>query len=333
MGQGNPGVKRVLVVGMPRSGTTWVGRVLAAALGTELLDEPDNHFVSPYAFRVKRRLEQGSYPRLRANDDAPEYASLWNRAFGIEANGLRLPAMEARRRISRELLQRTKPTDVTRAIAGTMRPRVALHIAERLAVPEQPPAHARAVVVKSVYAALAVEWIGARCAPRVVVVLRHPLNVLSSWVELGWLVDDPLEPLEARLRLELAQRYGTPSPSTRWSRLERAAWLAGALTSALGDLGDVPGQRVLVTHESLSQSREEGFHRIVSELELGWDPRATRLLSDLDRPGGGFDTTRVSGDVEHAWRARLSPVQVREARSILDAFPAGQPWQVNGNER
>jgi Sulfotransferase domain len=322
-------MKRVLVVGMPRSGSTWVGRVLAAGLGTELLDEPDNHFVSPYAYRVKRRLGQGSYPQLCVDDEAPDYAALWRRAFAIESEGENF-GLRARRRVSRSLLQRTEPAHVTGVLAGTVQPRPALRVAERLAVPEQPLAGTRAVVAKSVYAPLAVEWLSALCAPRVVVVLRNPLNVLSSWVQLGWLVDDPLEPLATRLQAELAARYDAPRPTPQWSALERAAWLAGVLTSALADLGDVPGMRVHTTHESLTRSRSEGFRRLVRELDLEWDRRAEQLLVDLDRPGRGFDPTRVSSELEDAWRTRLSPEQVHAARSVLGAFPAGNAWPTDG---
>jgi hypothetical protein len=318
---------RVFVVGMPRSGTTWVGRILAAALGTELVDEPDNHFVSPYAYRVKRRLAQGSYPRLGADDEAPGYGALWTRAFALDNEEPSL-ATRARRRVSRDLLQRTAPVHVTRALAGREQPRRALQVAEYLAVPEQPDDDTHAVVVKSVYGVLAAEWIDALCTPYVVVVLRNPLNVVSSWVELEWLVDDPLEPLAPRIQTELAARYGAPDPAPGWSPLERAAWLAGALTSVLAELDDVPGRRVHATHEMLARRGEAAFRGITTELGLEWDPRAAKLLADLDRPGRGFETTRVRSDLEEAWRTRLSTEQVREARSILDAFPAGRRWPI-----
>ena len=38
---------RVLVAGLPRSGTTWVGEVLGRTAGARYLHEPDNHLVRP----------------------------------------------------------------------------------------------------------------------------------------------------------------------------------------------------------------------------------------------------------------------------------------------
>jgi hypothetical protein len=315
-------MNRVLVVGVPRSGTTWVGRVLAAALETKLLDEPDNHFVAPYAFRAKRRLAQGSYPRLRIGDEAPQYESLWRYAFALKTRTASRISFRARRRLSRDLLQREQPDHVNRTLTRKQRPHAGLRAAELLAVPEQPQRQSDTVVVKSVYAALSLEWITALCTPRVVVVLRNPLNVLSSWLELNWLRNDALETLARPMTEELAARYKAPLPLEDWSRIERAAWLSGALTSVLADLGDEPGTRTVVTHELLCRDPRQGFRAVVDGFGLEWDPQADRLLAELNRPGRGYEVTRIAEQLEDVWRARLSPEQVSEARSVLEHFPA-----------
>ncbi len=71
--------RRVLVAGIPRSGTTWVGRVLGQARGACYVHEPDNHLVRPQAWWVKRRL--GAYPRLLPGQPAPDYERLFRVAF------------------------------------------------------------------------------------------------------------------------------------------------------------------------------------------------------------------------------------------------------------
>jgi Sulfotransferase family len=315
-------MNRVLVVGVPRSGTTWVGRVLAAALETKLLNEPDNHFVAPYAFRAKRQLAQGSYPRLRIGDEAPQYESLWRYAFALKTRTASSTSSRARRRLSRDLLQREQPDHVNRTLTRKQRPHAGLRAAEWLAVPEQPQRQTDTVVVKSVYAALSVEWVTALCNPRVVIVLRNPLNVLSSWLDLNWLRDDALETLARPMTEELAARYKAPLPSEDWSRIERAAWLSGALTSVLADLGDEPGARTVVTHERLCRDRRQGFRAVVDGFGLDWNPQADRLLTELNQPGRGYEVTRVAEQLEDVWRSRLSPEQVSEAHSVLEHFPA-----------
>src|SRR5207237_10167784 len=79
-----PAGARVLVAGLPRSGTTWVGEVLGRTAGARYLHEPDNHLLRPEAWSAKRRL--GPYPELRPGGDVVSgevggYERLWARAF------------------------------------------------------------------------------------------------------------------------------------------------------------------------------------------------------------------------------------------------------------
>jgi len=120
------------------------------------------------------------------------------------------------------------------------------------------------------------------------------------------------------------ERYDAPPPSPQWTPLERAAWLVGALTSAISDLGDKPGRRVVVTHEWLTETGEKGFREVAEALGVDWDSAAASLLRELDRPGRGFETARTRADLKEIWRSRLSPEQAGQARRILDAFPAGR---------
>jgi hypothetical protein len=315
---------RVLVVGIPRSGTTWLARILAAAVGAEVLDEPDNHFVSPYAFRVKHRLGQGNYPRVRAGDEAPEYGSLWRAAFAHEGRR-RAAAERARRALSRRLLAREASAHITRTLTRTEAPHPGLRAAAALALPEQPALGGDAVVVKSVYAGLSLDWIASFSAPSIAIILRHPLNVLSSWLELDWLGDDVLETLDLPLQEELAARYGVPLPAPDATTIARAAWVSGALTSALADVGAVRDGPVLVTHEELCRSPHDGFRAIVDRLRLDWNVEAERLLAELNRPGRGYETARVAQGLEDVWRRRLSREQAREAMTVLEHFPL-DPW-------
>src|SRR5581483_1257337 len=71
---------RILVIGPPRSGTTWVEQVLGRAAGARVVHEPDNETCSPFALRAKATL--GRFPVLAAGDRAPlAYFELWSRAF------------------------------------------------------------------------------------------------------------------------------------------------------------------------------------------------------------------------------------------------------------
>ena len=71
---------RILVIGPPRSGTTWVEQVLGRAAGARVVHEPDNETSNPFALRAKTSL--GRFPVLAPGDPAPPaYFDLWSRAF------------------------------------------------------------------------------------------------------------------------------------------------------------------------------------------------------------------------------------------------------------
>src|SRR5579862_5634574 len=69
----------VLVVGLPRSGTTWTESVLGTAVGASTVSEPDNEKLSAPAISAKRGL--GRFPVLTPGDHAPRYERLWRWAL------------------------------------------------------------------------------------------------------------------------------------------------------------------------------------------------------------------------------------------------------------
>jgi hypothetical protein len=313
----------VLVAGIPRSGTTWVARVLAGTLGGMYLEEPDNHFRFPYAFRVKYGMRRGEYPAVSVGESVDEYEVLWAQAL----SGTSAPfgwVQRARRRVAGGLLASLSAAEISATIAGRSPASPKLRTVERLAVPERAPRDGDHLVAKSVYAPLALEWIAERFEPKVVVVIRHPLNVVSSWRALGWLEragDDMLDELDPRAKDDLASTLGVPAPNREASALTRAAWLAGALTSSLVATAAGHPAWNLVSHESLCERPRDGFSQLASALGLRWTDEVGRQVDAMNRPGEGFDIGRVASELPEVWRHRLTTEQAEEALDILRRFP------------
>jgi Sulfotransferase family len=313
----------VLVAGIPRSGTTWVARVLSQTVDATYLEEPDNHFRFPYAFRAKYRMRRGEYPRVSVGELPSEYEVLWREAFA------RAPAtlgswQRARARVACHLLRSASAAEVSAAIARRSSARLKLRAVEQLAIPERTAHSGEHLVVKSVYAPLALEWIAERFEPKVVVVIRHPLNVVSSWRALGWLAragDDMLDELDPRAKDDLASILGVPAPNREASALTRAAWLAGALTSSLVATAARHPAWNLVSHESLCERPRDGFSQLASALGLRWTDEVGRQVDAMNRPGEGFDIGRVASELPEVWRHRLTTEQAEEALDILRRFP------------
>lgn len=316
---------RILVVGVPRSATSWVGRVLGATRGATYLGEPDNHEHCPFALRAKRRLSRGFYPMLTPTDEAPDYERLWQTALAGPPASERGWWARARDRGASRLLSASSSDDVLRAFRGPGMP-VRLRLADAVAVPERPDEVGGALVVKSVHAQLALEWIQARWPVEVVVVLRDPLAVVSSWQDLGWLDEsaahDALDELDAATSRLLAERYGVMPPGAEESRLARATWLIGILTSVLVEGLSRHAEWRRAEHETLCVDPHGGFRTLADGLGLQWSDDVDRLLEEMNRPGRAYETNRVAGDLQEVWRSRLDAGQIAEARSVLETFPA-----------
>ncbi len=325
---------RVLVVGVPRSGTSWVGRVLGSTRGATYLGEPDNHEHNSFGFRAKLGAPGWFYPAPVG--EAPEYERLWRTAFGLEPSPGSLQGVVDRVRdaVSLRLLHSVSGAQLLRVMqrpeAGRGFARARLLAAATLAVPARPSRITPSIVVKSVHAPLSVEWVVDRVSPvQVLVVLRHPLNVLSSWLELGWLADDsdPLAELEPEVRDRLAARIDVAPIEDDVSPLARAAWLVGALTSALSAAAERHAWQ-FVTHEWLSEEARARFPTVAERLGLTWADEVDGLVASLDRPGTGYEVMRESAGLADIWRSRLTDAQVAEAVPVLERFRLGS-WATS----
>jgi Sulfotransferase family len=319
---------RALVVGVPRSGTTWVATVLARGAGAVYLGEPDNHLRFAYAFRAKRSAGQRQYPSLApglAGEKADALARLWECAFAPSPRG-RVAAF--RRRSANRLLTLAGRRTILRVLGGSPERSPVLAAAVVLAVPERPAASDGSLVVKSVYAPLTVEWIAGRNDARIVVVLRHPRNVISSWLELGWIRTRGSDPVTTAFKpsvaRELADRFGTPVPES--SRLARSTWIVGVLTCALEEACRRNPSWVRVVHEELCTRPTEEFPLVAARAGLGWSEAGDMLLSETNRPGHGYEPARVSAEMPDAWRTRLGASELREIDAVLERLPL-ESWQ------
>jgi hypothetical protein len=316
------GTKRVLVVGAPRSGTTWVGRTLGHASGAGFVREPDNPINHPFAIRAKRAL--GRFPVLSPGDPAsPDYERLWTCAFdatysmALPVRVLRHLRLRAARRVVRmgslEPLRSPFP-DPKSALPFRLR------MAGRLGFPLSRPPLTKHAVVKSVFAALALEWIHDRWQPEITIVLRDPLNVIASWVELGYshigLYRHPLV-VDRYLR---RWRIEPPDPSA--SPLASVAWQVGFLTCVLEDLAERHPDWRVVVHEDLCQDPVRRLRELCGDLGLEWTSAAEDFVSRSNRPGKAYATNRVARELPDSWQRRLQSEQVEEILPVLARFPS-----------
>jgi len=307
----------VLVAGLPRSGSTWTAKILAAAPGCDAVMEPDNEKTSAPAISAKRGL--GRYPVLAPGEEAPAYRDLWTWALSGRRDGRAA-------RLGDRLLHGADARELEELVSG--RPAVRTRLAARLGKLRGPVsvttgAHCR-TVAKTVHACLSLEWLADEFSLEVVVVRRHPANVLASWLELELPDSDRHLELHQAVRSRFMERWDVPPPGP--TPLERAAWQVGLLSAALDEAVRSNPRWHVRSHESLCRDPLPEFRRLFDDTGLEWGDQPEILLAEGEQPGAGFSLHRRAEELPDAWRRRLDESQVSTLRRVLARFPVDDWW-------
>jgi hypothetical protein len=300
-------LRPVVIAGLPRSGTTWTMRVLGTSPGAIRIPEPDNEDKYPAAVHAKHRL--GRYPCLVPGQQARDYRTLWAWILSGALEDWR--SLQARRILGLGA--------ATRIFEGHMD--FASWVAATLSRNPRPgPAPTVPVVAKSIHAQLSLEWIANEFDITTLVLLRHPANVLASWMEVQ-LKDGRNSTLESHpeVRSRYTDRWGVAPPGDE--PIERMSWRIGLLVAALEEAVSRHPEWHVRTHEQLCTDSVATFRTLYADLGLEWCDATERFLVDNDTPGEGFDTKRVASELSSSWQRRLDDDQLATLRRILAGFP------------
>lgn len=304
------GTRPLVIVGVPRSGTTWTHEVLARGAGVVSVPEPDNENWRSVARHAKSRV--GRFPLLVPGEDDGRYRDLWEWAISGARSSRRDQVV---RRILGPVLYR-------RLHDGRFDPAPLLG---RSLDRDPRPADRRPgrVVVKSVHVQLALEWLVSVFDVDVLLVFRHPADVLASWIEVDLLEgeDTANAPLESReeVRRRYTDRWGVLPPGP--DRIERMCWRIGLLQAALEEAASHHPEWHRRTHELLCSDPAREFRQLYEELGLTWTPRTDKYLDSHNAPGTGFQIKRVASELPGSWRNRLNDRQLDVLRTTLARFP------------
>jgi hypothetical protein len=302
----------LLLVGIPRSGTTWTMQVLGADPNLHPLLEPDNEGTSAPAIWGKKAA--GRFPALQPGDHDERYRELWSWILEGAPRNLRL-------RLAAQVLRPVQPPGRTRFLQGrrvplmTMAGAIARHPGSGT-----PSEHGnQRLLVKSVHAPLALEWLAEEFDIDVLVLLRHPGNVLSSWLTLN--LNEQFIRLEENpaVRTRLLSSWGVTAPGP--DPLERMIFSIGVLSTALEAAVSRNPRWLIRTHEQLCSDPGQEFKKLYADLGLAWSEAVEGFLVGNDRPGEGFLTQRVAAELPDNWKRRLTSHQVAVMQRVLSQFP------------
>lgn len=277
----------ILVTGMHRSGTTWVGKMLSASGEAVYIHEPLNPLHAPglFGYPVDRY-----YFRITEANEAeilPEFC----RTLGF------------RYRLVPQLRVTRSPKAVKNALGDMLRFSVGRMLHRR-------------PLLKDPFAVFSIPWFVDRFDAEVVVVVRHPLATVSSLKRLGWEFD----PAEV-----LSRSPGdTLQPTGAYELVEQGALLWRAIAeTALENRASFPRVRI-VRHEDLVENPIAGFADLYGELGLSFNQRARRRVERSTsqrnpREAAVADIHQIELDSRASllnWTRRLTSEEVASIREL-----------------
>jgi sulfotransferase family protein len=323
----------ILVTGMPRTATSWVGKMLEASGALVYVNEPLNPQHPPGRSPGVLRAEVTHAFQYISEDNERD----WLPAFRDTVRLRFHPLAEVRRNHA--------PYDLLRALKYT-----AGFTLGRL--------RGRRALLDDPYAVFAAPWLARRVGCQVVVTVRDPVATVSSWRRLGWtprlaellaqpaLVRDRLGRFVPDLRAALAADGDGDGGVGPASLLWRVIY-----GTVAGYRDELPGLEV-VRHEDLSADPVPAFRALYGRLGLPFGPDAERAILAATSAGSGGGAMRWSvsgGGVSktaarrldsranlQVWRERLTEEEVARIRELtadvagLFGYPSA-PASGNGS--
>jgi Sulfotransferase domain len=291
----------ILVTGMPRSGTTWVGRMLTAGGAVGYINEPFN--VESSAGTVRLPVDDW-YAYVAPENEERVLSPL------VDLLNFRYP-------LGRELMRSRSRTDVHHTIKmwlTSLRSR------------------GRRPLIKEPHAVFSMGWFAERLRSEVVVTVRHPAAVVSSWKRLGWSFDFDHLLRQPALMRDWLEPFRAEMESARSNEdlVGRVALLWRIIYSVVRQCEQRSADVHVVRQEDLSRDPLGEYGRLYEALGLSFTSdaaAAVRASSSGDNP----KETRVEHPHEtridsranlENWKHRLTEDECSRIRRLTEETAA-----------
>jgi len=302
----------ILVTGINRSGTTWVGRTLAHAPGVGMIYEPFN----PGHRRGIFRAEVPHWFTYAGGAPPPGLAAGLRRTLGFRYSY----AAELRR--VRSLRD-----------AGRMGRDAARFAAHR--------ARGARPLMKDPIAVLAAPWLAREFGMQVVVMIRHPGAYAASLRRLNWthdfshFLDQPglVEDLVPELRADI-EEFARRPPDV----VDQAALLWEVVYTVVDRYRAAHPDWIYVRHEDLSISPAAGFESMCGRLGIEYSAGVARFVAETTSASNPAEAGegvvhalhRHSAASVRTWHERLTAEEIARVRArterTANAFYSESDW-------
>jgi hypothetical protein len=285
----------LLVTGMARSGTSWVGKMLEAGGECVYVNEPLNP-----------RHPPGRSPGILDAPVTHEYQYIGEHNHDLYAPAF-ADTLAFRYRLGAELRQNRTPFDLLKAARNTVLFSLGRWMGKRLLLDDP-------------YAVLASAWLVRTFGAQVVVVVRHPAGVLASYQRLGYRYDFGNLLDQPELMKELLEPHRSAMEAVPPDDLARTV---GVLWAAIHDAvaqfkQELPNIHV-VRYEDLATAPIDAFRELFCTVGLPFNERARRAVVE--------GSTGSSRPRSHAWQLSRGSLLSRTAYRPMDSRAQAFAWK------
>jgi hypothetical protein len=296
----------ILVTGAHRSGTTWVGKMLAADRNTAYISEPLNVLHRRGVYRADVKHWYQYITRENEADYLPAFQQLLNFRYHLFAELGSLRSQKDFLRMGR---------DLSLFMKGKLR--------------------GQRVLLKDPFAVFSTPWLAQRLNCKVVITIRHPGGFASSLKRLNWpfdfrdLLDQPML-MRDHLESDRADMESMPADdivgqsALLWRMIYRSVHVT--LRQAQGGALSLFPDFKLVRHEDLSLDPIAGYKSLYESLGLTFDEKVRDTILNSS---SSENPTELSKRKVHSvkldsranmnnWKKRLTPEEITRIRNLTE---------------
>jgi hypothetical protein len=320
------GENLVLLLGAPRSGTTWLAKILDSHPDVLYRHEPDTVIRNDAIPYLCPREAVSNF-----RSQAREYLVRLVDVHTLKSAGSR-PVFQKR---FRSALSGRLHTGLIYALHAASRMPGRSRWSRRLSIPDLmrgPPAAKPTLVVKSVSSRGRIRLYGeALPASRIAFILRHPCGQVASTlhgIKTGKF--ERRESFKSVLVLEEAKKFAlSPARFAALSPVQQCAWHWALLNQkALNDLASLePSRAMVLRYEDACAEPVRWAQELLNFAGLDWN-RQTAAYVQSSTSGGDneefYGTNRDPLSAANKWRNSLTDAEQRQILEIAASVPAGQ---------
>jgi hypothetical protein len=286
----------ILVTGAHRTGTTWVGKMLAASPQVAYISEPLNVWHRPGVLRAPVSKWYTFISRENESEFLPAFRDLFGFRYGLwrEIGSLRS---------GKDFLRMGR--DFSIFLRGRLLGQLPL--------------------IKDPFAVFSAAWFAERFGCHVVITVRHPAGFASSLKRLNWafdfrdLLDQPLL-MEKWLDVDRAEMIAVQGDDI----LGQAALLWRMIYRVVARMMKLHPSFIIIRHEDLSHDPVSCYRDLYAALDLDFTPAVEKTIMNAS---SAENPTELSKGKVHAvkldsranldnWKKRLSADEITRVREM-----------------